>query len=169
MAGHQFFKERCVEDFTILVFFTSAVLHDVVGFLLSRTLTQRHEDMVQLSTDHEAVFSFVVQLHALHEILVGSHILVFFAVTEDGQELIQFELLVSLLLGATHLLDESVGWVQFESLRGHPSRRHPWYRYHRSRRCQRRIFPFPYRGRDPWCCWWGRSCTLKIQKRHSPC
>ena len=51
--------------------------------------------MVQLSTDHEAVFSFVVQLHALHEILVGSHILVFLAVTEDGQELVQFELLVS--------------------------------------------------------------------------
>lgn len=71
--------------------------------------------MVQLSTDHEAVFSFVVQLHALHEILVGSHILIFLAVTEDGQELVQFELLVSLLLGATHLLDESVGWVQFES------------------------------------------------------
>merc|ERR1712071_526087 len=85
MAGHQFFKERCVEDFTILVFFTSAVLHDVVGFLLSQTLTQRHEDMVQLSTDHEAVFSFVVQLHALHEILVGSHILVFLLSLKMGK------------------------------------------------------------------------------------
>ena len=51
--------------------------------------------MEQLSADHQTVLRFVVQLHALHEVLVATDILVFLGVTEDGQELVQLELLLT--------------------------------------------------------------------------
>jgi len=123
--------------------------------------------MEQLSADHQTVLRFVVQLHALHEVLVATDILVFLGVTEDGQELVQLELLLTLLLGATHLLNDSIGGVQVEgseavtqveSVDGVVSIKVV--------DTEGEFSPFHIAGTQIHGCCWGRSCTLKIQKRH---
>lgn len=77
-------------------------------------LTERKEGVGQLSAEHGAVLSLVVQLQALEEVLVHALVLVLLALAEEGQELVQGELLLTLLLGAAQLLNGGLGGVQVE-------------------------------------------------------
>lgn len=70
--------------------------------------------MFQLSQHHEAVLVLVVELQALQEVLVASLVLVLLDLSEDGQELLNGELLLSLPLGLSHLLAHGQGGVQVQ-------------------------------------------------------
>jgi len=70
--------------------------------------------VLELSVQHHAVVVLVVQLEHLHEVLVGATVLVLLHLREDGQELVQLELLHLLLVLASELLDEGEGGVEVE-------------------------------------------------------
>lgn len=70
--------------------------------------------MLQLSQQHGAVLLFVVQLQTLEEVLVATHVLLLLDLSVDGEELVQLDLLLSALLGSTHLADEFQSWVQVQ-------------------------------------------------------
>lgn len=57
--------------------------------------------MVQLSGQHGAVLGFVVQLHALQEVLDRAVVLGFLGFAVDGQEFLHLELLLSCLYRRT--------------------------------------------------------------------
>lgn len=70
--------------------------------------------MSQFCAEHGSILLLVVQFQALKEILVASLLLVFFALAEDGQEFVDFHLLLALLLRAAQLLDGGIRWVQVQ-------------------------------------------------------
>lgn len=70
--------------------------------------------MFKLSQHHQAVLVLVVELQALEEVLVASLVLVLLDLAEDGQELLDGELLLSALLGGSHLLAHGQGRVEVQ-------------------------------------------------------
>jgi hypothetical protein len=77
-------------------------------------LTKRQQRVRQFRAEHHSIFLLIVQLQTLEEILVASLFLVLFALTEDWQELVQFQFLLALLLRAAQLLDSGVRGVQVQ-------------------------------------------------------
>lgn len=70
--------------------------------------------MFQLNHQHCAVLVLVVQLQALEEVLVASLVLLLLDLAEDGQELLDGQFLLALLLGASHLLAEGQRRVEVQ-------------------------------------------------------
>lgn len=70
--------------------------------------------MFQLSAEHEAVLVLVVQLQALEEVLVAALVLLLLDLGEDGQELLDGQLLLAPLLGGAHLLAQRQGRVEVQ-------------------------------------------------------
>lgn len=83
----------------------------VSNFLL---LTQSQQVVLQLNHQHHAVLVLVVQLQALQEVLVASLVLLLLDLAEDGQELLDGQLLLALLLGGSHLLAEGQRRVEVQ-------------------------------------------------------
>lgn len=76
--------------------------------------TKGEKGVRKFSSHHLAVLFFVVQLKTFQEVVEVALLLVFLALTEDGQELVQLQLLLVLLLGAAQFFDRGEGWVQVE-------------------------------------------------------
>ena len=79
------------------------------------SLTERQQSVCELSKQHLAIFSLVVQLQTFQEVLIAACVLVLLDLSKDGQELLNLQFLLILLLGSTHLLYNSLCRVEVQA------------------------------------------------------
>lgn len=135
-ATHQGGLLTSIGDEAILIFLVHAVLEDLLDLIVAQCLsckrkltisfcltnqrilvlplTQSQHVVLQLSQEHQTVLVLVVQLQALQEVLVAALVLVLLDLGEDGQELLNSQLLLSALLAGAHLLAQGQSGVQVQ-------------------------------------------------------
>merc|ERR1719347_1038094 len=118
LHGGELLDEGLVFDEALLVLRGAALGHDGLEFVLLQTLAEGEEDVLQLGVHHGAVLGLVVELEHLDEVLVATGVLVGLHLGEDGQEVVDLELLHVLLLLAAHLGDHGQGRVEVQGAEG---------------------------------------------------
>jgi len=81
------------------------LLHQGLGLLLGQLLTEVGQETEQLVGQHGVVVIFVVQLQDLNEVVEASLVLAVLGGLVDGEDLVLGQHLLSLLGGASNLLD----------------------------------------------------------------
>jgi len=108
-------QEWFIGNETVVIFGVTALLDENVDLLSFELLTQRQQNVFELSQHHGAILLFVVKLQALNEVLEGSLVLGVLHFTVQGEELFQFDVFFSLLLGTAQFLNHLEGWVEIQT------------------------------------------------------
>jgi len=113
-ASTHSFQEGFIRNESIVILWITALLDEDVHLLPLQLLSEGEEDVLQLTQHHCSVLHLVVQLETLDKVLVGAGVLGLLDLRVDGEELLELDELLSLLLGATQFFNHLEGGVLVE-------------------------------------------------------